>query len=124
MEIGGELYQTWQWQVGAEFSSSTALANAPATQTPPTCVPNATTGVVTCTNNENPVDNPTVKPIPTDVFVNYGPSPFTNLEVGQFYLPFTLENRISDNTTPFLERSVAVRDLAAPLQRDIGAMFW
>ena len=58
------------------------------------------------------------------MFVNYGPSPWANVEVGQFYLPFTLENRISDNTTAFLERSLAVRDLGAPLQRDIGAMFW
>jgi hypothetical protein len=79
---------------------------------------------VTCTNKENAVDNPTVKALPTDVFVNYGPSPWSNVQVGQFYLPFTLENRISDNTTAFLERSLAVRNLGAPLQRDIGAMFW
>ncbi len=124
LELAGEFYRTWQWQVGAEFSSATSVDNPASTQATPTCTPNATTGVLTCTNNENPVDNATVKPIPTDVFVNYGPSPWTNLQVGQFYLPFTLENRISDNTTPFLERSLAVRDLGAPLQRDIGAMFW
>ena len=70
------------------------------------------------------VENATVKPIPTDVFVNFGPLPWANLQVGQFYLPFTLENRISDNTTPFLERSIPVRNIGAPLQRDIGAMFW
>ncbi len=124
IEIGGEFYRTWQWQVGAEFSSSTAIDNPSATQATPTCTPNPATGALPCTNLENAVDNPTVRPIPTDVFVNYGPSPYANLEVGQFYLPFTLENRISDNTTPFLERSIAVRDLGAPLQRDIGAMAW
>ena len=53
-----------------------------------------------------------------------GFAPWGNLQVGQFYLPFTLENRISDNTTPFLERSLAVRNIGAPLQRDIGAMLW
>jgi phosphate-selective porin len=124
LELAGEFYQTWQWQVGAEFSSATSIDNVAATQTTPTCTPNPTTGALPCTNAENPVDNATVKPIPTDVFVNFGPLPWANLQVGQFYLPFTLENRISDNTTPFLERSLAVRNLGAPLQRDIGAMLW
>jgi hypothetical protein len=123
LELAGEFFQMWQWQVGAEFSSSTSVDNAAGQQTTPTCVPNST-GAAPCTNKENPVDNATVKPIPTDVFVNYAPSPWANLEVGQFYLPFTLENRISDNTTPFLERSLAVRNIGAPLQRDIGAMAW
>ena len=123
LELAGEFFQMWQWQVGAEFSSSTSVDNAAGQQTTPTCVPNST-GAAPCTNKENPVDNATVKPIPTDVFVNYAPSPWANLEVGQFYLPFTLENRISDNTTPFLERSPAVRNIGAPLQRDIGAMAW
>jgi hypothetical protein len=110
--------------VGAEFSSATAVDNYSATQTTPTCTINPTTGVQTCTNVENPVEAATVKPIPTDVFVNYAASPWANVEVGQFYVPFTLENRISDNTTPFLERSVAVRNIGVPLQRDDGAMFW
>jgi phosphate-selective porin len=124
MELGGEFYQTWQWQVGAEFSSSTSIDNAAATTTSPVCVANPTTGALPCTDNTNAAENPTVKPIPTDVFINFGPLPWANLEVGQFYLPFTLENRISDNTTPFLERSMAVRNIGAPLQRDIGAMAW
>ena len=36
----------------------------------------------------------------------------------QFDLPFTLENRISDNTTPVLERSLPVRAIGAPLLRE------
>lgn len=131
LELAGEFFQTWQWQVGAEFSSATSIDNAAGQQFTPTYTPNATTGAVPAPsaannydNRSNAVDNATVKPIPTDVFVNYAPSPWANMEVGQFYLPFTLENRISDNTTPFLERSLAVRNLGAPLQRDIGAMFW
>jgi phosphate-selective porin len=125
IELAGEFYQTWQWQVSAEFSSATSIDNAAATQQQPNCTPNPATGALPCANAESPsVENATVKPIPTDVFVNYGPHPLVNVEVGQYYLPFTLENRISDNTTPFLERSVAVRDIGAPLQRDIGAMAW
>jgi len=124
LELTGEFYEVWQWWVGAEFSSATSIDNAAGNQTTPTCSVSPTTSAVTCVDKENPVDNPTVKAIPTDVFVNYGPSPWTNIQVGQYYLPFTLENRISDNTTAFLERSLAVRNLGAPLQRDIGAMAW
>ncbi|MGH7270601.1 MAG: porin, partial [Polyangiaceae bacterium] len=125
LELGGEFYETWQWQLGAEFSSATAIDNAAAAQAQPACSVNGATGALDCsTVRETPVQAATVKPIPTDVFVNYGPSPWGNVEVGQFYLPYTLENRISDNTTPFLERSLAVRNVGAPLQRDIGAMFW
>jgi hypothetical protein len=124
LELAGEFYQVWQWWVAGEFASATSIDNAAATQSSPTCSVNTTTSFVTCQNRENPVDSAAVKAIPTDVFVNYGPSPWANVQVGQYYLPFTLENRISDNTTPFLERSLAVRNLGAPLQRDIGAMFW
>jgi hypothetical protein len=123
IELAGEFYEVWQWWLGAEFSSATSIDNAAGNQTTPTCTVNAASAI-SCANKENPVENPTVKAIPTDVFVNYGPSSWTNVQVGQFYLPFTLENRISDNTTAFLERSLAVRNLGAPLQRDIGAMFW
>src|SRR5262249_47337484 len=119
LELGGELFQQWQWQLSAEFSSSTSIDNAAATTAQPTCSVAAATSLLTCSNRESPVDNPTVKAIPTDVFVNYGPSPWANVEAGQFFIPFSLENRISDNVTPFLERSLPVRNIAAPLQRDI-----
>jgi hypothetical protein len=85
----------------------------------------AANSFLNCSNaRSNVVDSPTIRAVPTDVFVNYGPTPWTNVQVGEFYLPFTLENRISDNTTWFLERSLPVRSIGAPLQRDIGVMFW
>ncbi len=124
IELAGEFFETWQWWVGAEFSSATSIDNAAGNQATPTCTVAANSALSCATAKTNPVENPTVKGIPTDVFINYGPTPWTNVQVGQFYLPFSLENRISDNTMPFLERSLAVRNLGAPLQRDIGAMFW
>ena len=123
LELAGEFFETWQWQVGAEFAPS-AQDNASATTESLNCKVSATTGAQTCTPQENAIDNPSAKPAPTDVFVNYAGTPWTNLEVGQYYLPFSLENRISDNTTAFLERALVIRSIAAPLQRDIGAMFW
>jgi phosphate-selective porin len=124
VETGGEFFKEWQWQLSAEVASATSIDNAAATQAQPTCTVSATTGALACTNMEAPVQNATVKAIPTDVFVNYGPSPWANLEVGQFLVPFTLENPLGDNTTPFLERSLAVRNIGVPLLRDIGAMAW
>jgi hypothetical protein len=70
------------------------------------------------------VEAPLQKPAVTDAFVNYGPSPWANVQIGQYLIPFTMENRVSDNTTPFLERSLVARGLGAPFTRDIGLMFW
>ena len=44
------------------------------------------------------------------------------LQAGQFDAPFTLENRTSDAYTTFLERSMAVRSLGAPRNKEVGAM--
>jgi len=44
------------------------------------------------------------------------------LQAGQFDVPFTLENRTSDAYTDFIERSMAVRLLGAPRNKDVGGM--
>ena len=44
------------------------------------------------------------------------------LQAGQFDVPFTLENRTSDAYTDFIERSMAVRLLGAPRNKEVGAM--
>jgi hypothetical protein len=123
LEMAGEFFQVWQWNIGAEFAPSTADDVAADTASS-SCAIDPTTSLLTCSPRQNAVEAPSVKPAPTDVFINFAPSAWANVQVGQFYLPFTLENRVSDNTTPFLERSLAVRTIGAPLQRDIGAMFW
>ncbi|HEX8792233.1 MAG TPA: porin [Polyangiaceae bacterium] len=123
LEMAGEFFQQWQWQLGAEFAPS-ADDNVAATMASLACKADPKSGAESCSPQENPVDNATMKPAPTDAFVNYGPSPWANVQVGQYYVPFTLENRISDNTTSFLERALVIRTIAVPLQRDIGAMFW
>jgi len=123
LELGGEFFQQWQWQLGAEFAPS-AASNVGASTGALACRVDAKSSVLSCNPAESPVDAPSVSPAPTDVFVNFAPSPWANVQVGQFYLPFTLENRISDNTTAFLERALVVRTIGVPAQRDIGAMFW
>jgi len=123
LETAGEFFQRWQWQLSAEMSSASATDDVGAQNVTPTCGYNAS-GVETCTNQSSAVEAATVKPIPTDNFINYIADPALNVQVGQYLLPFSFENRISDNTTPFMERSLPVRNLGAPTQRDIGAMVW
>jgi hypothetical protein len=122
-ELAGEFFHDWQWQLSVDLAP-TATDNGAGRTDPLNCTVDPATGAETCSPQTNPVQAPIQKPAPTDVFVNYAPSPWFNIQVGQFLLPFTMENRISDNTTPFLERSLVVRNVGAPFTRDIGAMLW
>ena len=44
------------------------------------------------------------------------------VQAGQFDAPFTLENRTSDSTTDFIERSMAARTLGVPRNKEVGVM--
>jgi hypothetical protein len=44
------------------------------------------------------------------------------VQAGQFDAPFTMENRTADAYTDFIERSMTVRDLGAPTNKEIGVM--
>jgi phosphate-selective porin len=51
--------------------------------------------------------------------INY--TPLLQIEAGQFYAPFTLENPTSENYTDFMEKAAAVR-FAVPTSRETGIM--
>ena len=72
LEMAGEFFQQWQWQLGAEFAPS-ADDNVAANTASLACKVNPSTSYETCTPQENTVDNPSMKPAPTDAFVNYAP---------------------------------------------------
>jgi hypothetical protein len=55
------------------------------------------------------------------VVVNY--TPLIELEVGQFYTPFTLENPTSENYADFMEKAAPVR-FVVPTSREDGAMLF
>jgi hypothetical protein len=122
-ELSGELFKRWQWQLSGEFGP-TSVDNAGARTATRDCSIDPTTGTQTCSDRVSGVEAAGVRPIPTDAFVNFVADPLLNIQVGQYLLPFTFEARISDNTTPFLERSLPVRAIGAPTTRDIGAMAW
>jgi hypothetical protein len=122
-ELAGEFFQDWQWQLSVDLAPTTT--DNPAARTASrSCTVDPTSGADACTDATNSVEAPLQRPAVTDAFVNYGPSPWVNIQIGQYLLPFTMENRVSDNTTPFLERSLVSRGLGAPFTRDIGAMLW
>jgi hypothetical protein len=55
------------------------------------------------------------------VVINY--SSYVRFEVGQFYVPLTLDNVTSENYTDFMEKAAAVRYIV-PSARDIGGMLF
>ncbi len=122
-EIAGEFLKLWQWQVSADFAP-TSTDNPTARTATRDCTVDATTGAETCSDRTSTVEAPLVRPALTDAFVNFAPASWANLKVGQYLVPFTMENPVSDNTTPFLERSIVSRGLGTPFTRDIGASVW
>src|SRR5262249_4921514 len=67
----------------------------------------------------------TTVPAPaTAAFPGDQADPPFNPEFGQFDAPFTMENRTSDKFFPFMERSLAVRVLGIPTNKEIGGMAW
>lgn len=60
---------------------------------------------------------------PSDAFVAFAPEGDAFiLQAGQFDTPFSLENRTYDAYLPFIERSLAVRALTVPYNKDLGVM--
>jgi hypothetical protein len=58
----------------------------------------------------------------TDASLVLNTNQYAQLEAGQFYAPFTLENPTSENYTDFMEKAAVVR-FAVPTSRETGAMF-
>ncbi|MBK6517410.1 MAG: hypothetical protein IPG04_25675 [Polyangiaceae bacterium] len=59
-----------------------------------------------------------------DAWVNYSLCPCLNFQLGQFRVPFGMENRTGDTATPLLERSISTRTFTVPGQREAGIMLW
>jgi phosphate-selective porin len=105
-ELSGEFLQRWQWALAGDFVGATT----------PIDNPNGSAGADAQTVG--------IRAQATDVFVNYRAHKVFNLQVGQYDAPFTMENRTSDKYIPFMERSLAVRALGIPSNKEAGAMLW
>jgi phosphate-selective porin len=121
-ELSGELFKRWWFMIAGDFGT-TAIDNPKGTNetsaAPPGIAPTASTA------RYNGAELTKVSAAPTDVFINFRALPWLNLQAGQFDAPFTMENRTSEKWgTPFMERSITVRDVAVPTQKQIGLMAW
>jgi phosphate-selective porin len=120
-EVTGEFFHNWWFSIAGDFGA-TALDNPDgkneASAAAPGVAPTDTTGKYASAQTAR------VSAAPTDVFLNYRADPLFNVQIGQFDAPFTMENRTSDKFIPFMERSLAVRDVGISTNKEIGAMFW
>jgi len=122
MEISGEILKMFQFKLEGEWGQS-AADNANGQAASVACTIDAM-GVRTCSNRAAAIGTATQRPATQDAFINYRAADELNVQVGQFKIPFSYENRSSENFSPFMESALSTRALAAPLVRDIGAMLW
>jgi phosphate-selective porin len=121
-EITGEFMHRWFFSIAGDFGA-TALDNqtgraTEASAAPPGAAPTAATGRYAAAQTTK------FQAAPTDVWVGYRAHGLLNVMVGQYDAPFTMENQTSDKWFPFIERSLAVRVVGIPSQKEIGAMLW
>jgi phosphate-selective porin len=120
-EITGELFHRWTFMIAGDFGA-TGLDNPKGTTetsaAAPGKAPSATSGKYASAETVK------LSAAPTDVFINFKAHALFNAQVGQFDAPFTMENRTSDKYIPFMERSLAVRAVGVPSNKEIGLMLW
>lgn len=120
VELAGEFLKRWSFRAGVELGiDHTGNSNGTdeSSAAPAGKAPTAASG------QYGPVQSttPTVQPI--DEWINYKAVPFFNLMVGQFKVPFSLDNRTPDRSLSLRERNLAVR-FVVPSTRDMGLMAW
>ncbi len=121
LQLAGEFFHDLFFMLQGEFGR-TGLDNPRGTNessaAPPGIDPAADTG------RYLPAQTPLYTAAPSDIFVGYRAHPLASVQVGQFNVPFTLENRTMNTYVPLMERSLAVRVVGAPTTQDIGLMLW
>jgi hypothetical protein len=121
-ELSGEFLGRWQWSIAGEFGRTTVdNGNGQTYQNVCTIAPN---GTQTCGVRSAPVEAASYQAQPTDVYLNFRAAQAFNVQAGQIKIPFSLENRSSENITPFLENALPTRAFGAPTVRDLGVMIW
>ena len=120
-ELSGEIMRDWSFFIAGDFGA-TALDNPRGSNETsagaPGAAPSASSGKYASAQTSR------IGAAPTDVYINYRAHELFNVQIGQYNAPFTLENSTSDKYFPFMERSLAVRVVGIPTNKEIGAMAW
>ena len=118
-EVTGEILHHFWFQIAGDFGA-TALDNPKGTNeisaAAPGAAPSATSGRYASAQTTK------FQAAPTDVFIIAKAHDLFQAQIGQFDAPFTMENRTSDKFLPFMERSLAVRAVGIPTNKEIGVM--
>jgi hypothetical protein len=119
--LGGEFLKRWSFMIEGELggqdpnntNGAAQLSAAPAGKAP-----------TAATARYAPLDSVGSRAGLADVWISYRYAPWLNLMVGQFNLPFSMENRTADDYTPWMERNLAIRSFVVPSSKDLGGMLW
>lgn len=120
-ELSGEFLKIFQWQISGDWGATgvtdfkgTSETSAANPGQPPTAA----------TARYGSAQGTAIRGGPTDVYINVHACQCFNVQIGQFDAPFSIENRTSDKYIPFMERSLAVRALGIPTNKEVGTMAW
>lgn len=120
-ELSGELFKRVAFQISGDFGA-TGVTDFDGTSELRAAEPGERPTALSARYGS--AQGVAVRSGPTDVFVNVRVCDCLNVQVGQFNAPFTMENRTSNNSITFMERSLAVRVLGVPSTKELGAMAW
>ncbi|WP_437277619.1 porin [Sorangium sp. So ce375] len=121
LEVAGEFMKRFSFDVDVDFggqglgNSNGRTENAAG---PPGQAPTAETARFA------PVESTTSSAVLADVWINYSVMPALNFLFGQHQSFFSMDNQTSDNTSTFMERTIATRSFAYPEGKDVGLTIW
>jgi hypothetical protein len=118
-----ELFKRWSVTALIEFGGQ-PLGN-PAGTIENSAAPAGTTPTAS-SGRYAPVQSvPSTAPYPADVYISYSVCKCFNIQIGQYNLPFSLDNRTGDDYYPLMERTAAIRSFVMGNNpRDIGGTLW
>jgi hypothetical protein len=120
VELGGEFLKRWTFNGGFEVTQPITNANGrtETSASKPGEAPTADTARFAAVQAITPGIQA------ADVWINYTVAPWFNLMLGQYNVPFSLENRTGNKTTSFMERNIAIRGFVRTSNKDIGLTAW
>jgi phosphate-selective porin len=121
-ELTGEFYKgMFNWMIAGDFGQ-TATDNPTGTNETFAAAPGATP--TNTSGRYASAQTAGIRALATDMFLNYKADGLFQIQAGQYDAPFTMENRTSDKYIAWTERSLAIRAMGIPTNKEIGVMFW
>jgi hypothetical protein len=120
-ELAGQFLTNWTFHFAADFGGQATTNNNGKTEQ---SAAGAGADPTAATARYNPVEAASASAALADVFVNYSVCKCLNFMAGQYDVAFSMENRTSDNSTSFMERSVGIGGFVIPSKKDTGLTVW